>query len=122
MIRRPPRSTLFPYTTLFRSHRKIRIGGHGAEHRVGAHRGDARARVDGERGGPVLHQRRLGTAHVRQLTGPRVRAAPVAGHHGPGAAETAGETVAAQSALPDPAQAPVSLLAAAAAGAALPPP
>src|SRR3989442_10169196 len=23
MIRRPPRSTLFPYTTLFRSHRKI---------------------------------------------------------------------------------------------------
>src|SRR5256885_12547249 len=24
MIRRPPRSTLFPYTTLFRSYRKIR--------------------------------------------------------------------------------------------------
>src|SRR5256885_7639934 len=23
MIRRPPRSTLFPYTTLFRSHRKL---------------------------------------------------------------------------------------------------
>src|SRR5690242_15429143 len=29
MIRRPPRSTLFPYTTLFRSRRRIR-GGHGA--------------------------------------------------------------------------------------------
>ena len=28
MIRRPPRSTLFPYTTLFRS-RPILIGGHG---------------------------------------------------------------------------------------------
>src|SRR3712207_7378232 len=25
MIRRPPRSTLFPYTTLFRSHREISI-------------------------------------------------------------------------------------------------
>src|SRR3989442_7804987 len=24
MIRRPPRSTLFPYTTLFRSHRRLR--------------------------------------------------------------------------------------------------
>src|SRR5258708_15675528 len=27
MIRRPPRSTLFPYTTLFRSHRKVRRQG-----------------------------------------------------------------------------------------------
>src|SRR6266511_6023316 len=27
MIRRPPRSTLFPYTTLFRSQLKTRIGG-----------------------------------------------------------------------------------------------
>src|SRR2546422_2031962 len=26
MIRRPPRSTLFPYTTLFRSHRNFRFG------------------------------------------------------------------------------------------------
>src|SRR5258708_16904304 len=26
MIRRPPRSTLFPYTTLFRSHRALRSG------------------------------------------------------------------------------------------------
>src|SRR2546428_5937869 len=25
MIRRPPRSTLFPYTTLFRSHRPVRV-------------------------------------------------------------------------------------------------
>src|SRR3712207_8970279 len=34
MIRRPPRSTLFPYTTLFRS----RVGARGADLR-GAHRG-----------------------------------------------------------------------------------
>src|SRR5258708_22148255 len=37
MIRRPPRSTLFPYTTLFRSH-----GGHGhhaGHHLQGAHGG-----------------------------------------------------------------------------------
>src|SRR2546429_4035007 len=27
MIRRPPRSTLFPYTTLFRSHRSIPLAG-----------------------------------------------------------------------------------------------
>src|SRR2546430_12870049 len=26
MIRRPPRSTLFPYTTLFRSHCPVRVG------------------------------------------------------------------------------------------------
>src|SRR2546428_9400147 len=26
MIRRPPRSTLFPYTTLFRSHEPLRVG------------------------------------------------------------------------------------------------
>src|SRR3712207_6916214 len=32
MIRRPPRSTLFPYTTLFRSE----AGGQGAHHREGA--------------------------------------------------------------------------------------
>src|SRR3989442_11671091 len=35
MIRRPPRSTLFPYTTLFRSHRRDHV----AEHV--AHVGDA---------------------------------------------------------------------------------
>src|SRR5258707_2590650 len=29
MIRRPPRSTLFPYTTLFRSHLAHELGAHG---------------------------------------------------------------------------------------------
>src|SRR5688572_31501331 len=30
MIRRPPRSTLFPYTTLFRSHETVRMAGEAA--------------------------------------------------------------------------------------------
>src|SRR2546427_8981443 len=38
MIRRPPRSTLFPYTTLFRSHARVRTGD--------GHAGTARAMPD----------------------------------------------------------------------------
>src|SRR3712207_8743333 len=34
MIRRPPRSTLFPYTTLFRSTREAQSGVHGADRQV----------------------------------------------------------------------------------------
>src|SRR5258707_14367241 len=41
MIRRPPRSTLFPYTTLFRSHRQIEIEALVAENPV-LHAGDQR--------------------------------------------------------------------------------
>src|SRR3712207_8275600 len=54
MIRRPPRSTLFPYTTLFRSRRAARrSGGRGPRRRRGA-RGRRRAaeRGDGGRLGP----------------------------------------------------------------------
>src|SRR3712207_7216913 len=47
MIRRPPRSTLFPYTTLFRSHGAGRAAA--ARAQLGALRGPHRA---------VLHQRR----------------------------------------------------------------
>src|SRR2546422_8627721 len=32
MIRRPPRSTLFPYTTLFRSYRVLRLPGDAQRH------------------------------------------------------------------------------------------
>src|SRR5258708_14834463 len=39
MIRRPPRSTLFPYTTLFRSSRALRPAGAEAL-RLADHRGD----------------------------------------------------------------------------------
>src|SRR2546430_4098427 len=42
MIRRPPRSTLFPYTTLFRSHSKRDVAGL-AGARVSRRRGVARA-------------------------------------------------------------------------------
>src|SRR5258708_22732722 len=36
MIRRPPRSTLFPYTTLFRSLLDKQLLGSGVEHELGA--------------------------------------------------------------------------------------
>src|SRR3712207_7510233 len=58
MIRRPPRSTLFPYTTLFRSGRALARGarspgdGHGDGHREEREeRGDAR-----EREAPRVHR------------------------------------------------------------------
>src|SRR3712207_8065306 len=35
MIRRPPRSTLFPYTTLFRSYEDVTVTVHDAQHRTG---------------------------------------------------------------------------------------
>src|SRR2546426_8997443 len=41
MIRRPPRSTLFPYTTLFRSHPLRRPEPRGARAREGGERGAA---------------------------------------------------------------------------------
>src|SRR5690348_17770945 len=49
---RPPRSTLFPYTTLFRSHLAQPIGGHGLE------LGERRTR------GPVEPELREARAHV----------------------------------------------------------
>src|SRR2546427_6520670 len=49
MIRRPPRSTLFPYTTLFRSCSRL------AERRVrGGEDRERVARVDADRAGPVI--------------------------------------------------------------------
>src|SRR5256885_11026016 len=44
MIRRPPRSTLFPYTTLFRSGKSRRRFG---VHHQGQHLGESRAPVGG---------------------------------------------------------------------------
>src|SRR2546426_7110677 len=54
MIRRPPRSTLFPYTTLFRSRGRHVTQGPDREPRAPAGRGDAHRRqaaVPGARGG-----------------------------------------------------------------------
>src|SRR2546427_5695540 len=48
MIRRPPRSTLFPYTTLFRSVCRRRW--------IDAHRGDRASRSGGSRRGGARHR------------------------------------------------------------------
>src|SRR3712207_8786607 len=47
MIRRPPRSTLFPYTTLFRSDPRARLGVRGV--RPGAHAAGAAGHARGHR-------------------------------------------------------------------------
>src|SRR2546421_12782478 len=56
MIRRPPRSTLFPYTTLFRSGRGLPRGA-GAAHDPRAHAPPRRARD--------AHRRHAGAVRVR---------------------------------------------------------
>src|SRR2546427_9621373 len=66
MIRRPPRSTLFPYTTLFRS-LLLRVG---AEHPA-VHVGGGQ----GQRGAAPPHARRLRDARAR-----RARAQSVVPH------------------------------------------
>src|SRR3712207_8092635 len=74
MIRRPPRSTLFPYTTLFRSRGGARPARAGAARRRAAHRGGpgdgpAPRGADGEpeAAGPVRRDRkstRLNSSHA----------------------------------------------------------
>src|SRR2546430_11446576 len=80
MIRRPPRSTLFPYTTLFRSRQRQRVGG-GVCGGVGGGGGFAglarcrRARAGGgEKAAPKEHR----SVHVwNPVTGqPRMPASP----------------------------------------------
>src|SRR3989442_15116289 len=62
MIRRPPRSTLFPYTTLFRSPKRLKIvklsGSDNATHRVSAGGLSGGARGSGERRYRVVAPRR----------------------------------------------------------------
>src|SRR2546425_9182366 len=55
MIRRPPRSTLFPYTTLFRSHRPERRPG---AHQPALHAG--RLPAAARRGQPGRHRHQVG--------------------------------------------------------------
>src|SRR5688572_30976787 len=60
MIRRPPRSTLFPYTTLFRSLRRIIhkarpfLGMHGAEQRAGGPRRQSAWRLEACADGSIV--------------------------------------------------------------------
>src|SRR3712207_7531748 len=67
MIRRPPRSTLFPYTTLFRSLLDRRGAGAGAARRRGAARGGGH--LHGRAAAPAarLHQRRRSEEHTSEL-------------------------------------------------------
>src|SRR2546422_6545815 len=77
MIRRPPRSTLFPYTTLFRSPRALPYGhrfpeddrGHGPRRRpAGAHGGRQRGGGEGAERGPRAHLRRVPPEPDRKST------------------------------------------------------
>src|SRR3712207_6936630 len=65
MIRRPPRSTLFPYTTLFRSRRRVRT-------RLGDRLGGEGERVPAAPARPA--RRRAAGAHLRRAGGLRHRA------------------------------------------------
>src|SRR2546427_739527 len=84
MIRRPPRSTLFPYTTLFRS-----VGDLGHGHVAAVHRdvglGPARAVVGGGEGGGVVQVGALGLVggghHVDRGGGPRGQSGRAVGQH-----------------------------------------
>src|SRR5256885_11970183 len=62
MIRRPPRSTLFPYTTLFRSERDEQVVEHGGLPRLAVGRELGRG---GDRGGGLRPLRRLGRSPPR---------------------------------------------------------
>src|SRR5439155_24762944 len=73
MIRRPPRSTLFPYTTLFRSRVPAGGGGHRALHDAdeprprGGLRQPARGRRAGPREPPPLLPGRRSEEHTSEL-------------------------------------------------------
>src|SRR3989449_3651500 len=72
MIRRPPRSTLFPYTTLFRSHLRETIAADGGTV-LGAYRDplggnwQILAALPLDRVEPTPYQRDLSEAHVARL-------------------------------------------------------
>src|SRR5438045_8366302 len=62
MIRRPPRSTLFPYTTLFRSAAGHRLPAHAPPLRRG--RGRSRARLTTDRKSTRLNSSHLGISYA----------------------------------------------------------
>src|SRR3712207_7114781 len=67
MIRRPPRSTLFPYTTLFRSERIVELAGRG-----GAERGVVPQRPDDGAAPRAGLARRVRPPQLR-VSGPEAR-------------------------------------------------
>src|SRR2546422_7678493 len=62
MIRRPPRSTLFPYTTLFRSPRRPEAQGDGRRRTEGRERGRG---LQGQAGGALRRARGLDRKSTR---------------------------------------------------------
>src|SRR2546428_11652616 len=75
MIRRPPRSTLFPYTTLFRSLSRAAVLADGEGGRApGTHGGGRGDRQDGRRARPVSDV--LGPRGVARVAARRPRAVP----------------------------------------------
>src|ERR1044071_10030569 len=62
MIRRPPRSTLLPYTTLFRSPRVLRHGRHADGRRL--HRARPRALVEADRKSTRLNSSHEGISRM----------------------------------------------------------
>src|SRR3989454_11512208 len=79
MIRRPPRSTLFPYTTLFRSHREVALvlaGDEPAGHAADEHEDqrDDDAKGGEERAGAVDHTARRAEVALRE--GPEATVEP----------------------------------------------
>src|SRR3712207_8172320 len=70
MIRRPPRSTLFPYTTLFRSQERVVDGriGRAQDERPGVDPGKPQARMGGEAPGETLRRvARRSEEHTSEL-------------------------------------------------------
>src|SRR5256885_6938432 len=66
MIRRPPRSTLFPYTTLFRSVQQVAVGLRDRLRRTGGAGGEQH--VGRRRGVRVGHRQRRGVPLDRKST------------------------------------------------------
>src|SRR5256885_8866696 len=64
MIRRPPRSTLFPYTTLFRSRRRQSREHAARQHRARRQEGNGRARGRDVRRGQDRKSTRLNSSHL----------------------------------------------------------
>src|SRR2546429_3605427 len=71
MIRRPPRSTLFPYTTLFRSH-GVQIVAHGVTRRRARGDGPSRSIAENSRhGGGGFGERMAARGAAVSITCPR---------------------------------------------------
>src|SRR3712207_8785125 len=70
MIRRPPRSTLFPYTTLFRSHtRREDLGHHGdgSAYEDGLYDRERQVRQDGAKQAAGVHEQEEGDRKSTRL-------------------------------------------------------